>query len=289
MTSRIDELLWSTATVHDHELGDSASCAGAGALLDAIVAEAPVPAVGVRPRAWRRRLLLHGAVATAAATAVLIGTGAFWPHSDQSYANSAMTIKREGGFYAATVKDAYADPNRFAEVFRKVGLDVQLNIVPVSESYEREVVRLGFQETGGGPQPRMIYVDPQCPPGHGNACPMTLRIDAHAKGTRTQVWLGRRARPGETYFQGAPADREGEPLAGIDLKGKTVTEALTVLRAHKLTATYKIKYTLSGSYTLREPGSRKIDTRRRVVETEMHSSSMVTLIVTSRKGDPRPF
>ncbi|GLY79812.1 hypothetical protein Airi01_080790 [Actinoallomurus iriomotensis] len=47
------------------------------------------------------------------------------------------------------VKDAYADPGRFAEVFHRAGLDVKPRVVPVSPSLQRSIVREGFSGQPG--------------------------------------------------------------------------------------------------------------------------------------------
>ncbi|WP_285631850.1 hypothetical protein [Actinoallomurus iriomotensis] len=60
-----------------------------------------------------------------------------------------MEIDRHGNTCTVRVKDAYADPGRFAEVFHRAGLDVKPRVVPVSPSLQRSIVREGFSGQPG--------------------------------------------------------------------------------------------------------------------------------------------
>lgn len=298
MTSHNDELVAALAGVRDEELAGPGQ--GAETLLAEILTDrtgleqttgdraAPAPpAPPARPRSSRRRILVLGAAVTAAAFASVIGIALAIPGPTGSYANAAMEIDRHGNTYTVRVKDAYADPGRFAEVFHRAGLDVNLRVVPVSPSLQRTIVREGFS---GHPGHTGIGAGPNCPPARQSTCPLTMRIDldpAAVKGHwAAQAWLGRAARPGEDYAQSASATRPGEALAGVPLDGRSVGDVLPELHSRHLGVTYEIRFTYPDIGTYDQPvTAAEIDHDRRVVRAEMQRTGVVRLIVAARPGD----
>ena len=198
-----------------------------------------------------------------------------------------MEIDRHGNTYTVRVKDAYADPGRFSEVFHKAGLNVRLRIVPVSPSLERTVVRVGG--SSDMPVHTGIGAGPSCPPGNLRTCPLTMEIEldpAAAKGHwMAEAWLGRAARQGEDYVQSAGATNAGEALAGLRLNGRTVGEVLPEIHSRHFDVTYKIRFTYSDSTYDQPAAAAEISRDRRIVRAEMQNSRVVRLIVAARPGD----
>src|SRR3954470_3180491 len=121
MTSRVDELVASLATVRDSDITSEPGGPGGRALLAAIIAE-EVP-VSRRRRHRRLPVLVAGVmVAAAAVAAVVVGVGDQNPAPLRSYANAAVAIDVKGTGYEVEVKNAYADQREFSDAFAKFGL-----------------------------------------------------------------------------------------------------------------------------------------------------------------------
>jgi hypothetical protein len=291
MTSRNDELVAALASVRDEELatpGEGTQTLLAEILLDRTGPEQTTDdrAAPDRPRSTRRRILGLGVIATAAAFALVIGIALALPRPTGSYANAAIEIDRHGNTYTVRIKDAYADPGRFAEVFHRAGLEVNLRVVPVSPSLQRTIVSEGFS---GQPGHTGIGAGPNCPPAHQGTCPMTMQIYLDPAAVRghwaAEAWLGRPAHPDEDYAQSASATRPGEALAGLPINGRTVGDVLTAIRSRHLGVTYKIRFTRPDAIYDQLATAAEIGRDRRVVRAEMQRTGVVRLIVAARPGD----
>jgi hypothetical protein len=181
-----------------------------------------------------------GALATAAlAAAIVVGPGFFREGASTSYANSAMEVELRGDHWIATVRDPFADHRLYAEAFRAVGLDISLELVPVSPSRVGRVVRMGFS---GGSGPSLGIggrLEPKgCTVGEGD-CALTVEVgrDFTGKGV---LYLGRMAKPGERYQSHGPATVKGEMLAGVRVDERTVGEVRAEVDKRGLKAVYQI-------------------------------------------------
>ncbi|MEU0570483.1 hypothetical protein ABZ297_34540 [Nonomuraea sp. NPDC005983] len=232
------------ARVSDRELAGRASGAGARALLEAIVTDEitagdPVP----RPRAPRRtRRLVVGFVATAALVAAAVVGPSLLTNGEgtaTSYANSAIDVELRGDTWVARVKDPYADHALYAEAFKAVGLDVGLNLVPVSPPRVGQVVRMAFEGTVGNGKGVGGTTEPEgCTLGQVG-CSLAVTVDRGFIG-KGVISLGRAAKPGEKYQDAGPASRKGGMLAGYRADERTVGEVLAEVRRRGLKAVFQI-------------------------------------------------
>lgn len=126
-----DQILRNRARVLDEDLAGRASTAGADALLAEIVLLEQVATRRRRMPSPRRVLL--GVAATAALTGALVVGPSLFGASEQVYASQAVTIDREGDWYAFYITDGDPDPSELEKAFRKVGLDnLTVKLIPVS-------------------------------------------------------------------------------------------------------------------------------------------------------------
>ncbi|MEU7863618.1 hypothetical protein [Nonomuraea sp. NPDC049141] len=219
------------ARVRDEQLAGQASGAGARALLAAIVAEEPsTEDAGSRaPRSRRTRRLVVGLVATAALAIAAVMGPTLLKRDATSYANTAIDIELQGDEYVARIKDPFADHALYAEAFQAMGLDIGMELIPVSPTQVGGIVRMGFAGTtmddklGGNLEPD------GCAFGH-EGCFLTVTVSKGFKG-RGVFYLGRPAKSGEKYQAFGQAGRKGEMLEGYDADGRTVGKV--VAEAHR--------------------------------------------------------
>jgi hypothetical protein len=202
------------ARVDDADLDGLATGPAAGALLAQLMTEPPEPR-----RRPLRRLVLVATAAVVALLAAVVGPSLV-PGGATSYANSAVEIHREGDFYVARIKDPLADGARFAEAFRAVGLDVDIELVPVSP--KRVGMLLSSGGGGGGLRGSraMTEVVPNGPEKVDCAldpsrCSIIIKIDADSSGWN-RFKVGRPAQPGEALQDPDPSGgpRGGDGAAG---------------------------------------------------------------------------
>ncbi|WP_106397635.1 PASTA domain-containing protein [Actinocorallia populi] len=255
-----------------------------------LMAEITGPAAAPR-RGTRGRRLVFGALAgTAAVTTAVLVVPALGPEPLRDYANAAMRIERGNGTWRVEIKDAYADPGEFGRAFAKVGLDIDLRIVPVSPRRERRVIQVMMKEGRGSvPEGRTNSFSVSDCPADRPECPLTMTVSGDAESMRWQVWLGREARPGERYADGSPGLGR-EPVPGLRLIGRSVRDATALLRERGLKTAFHIdEFQPDGSGTAYEVDpSWRPSGGRRVTDAWPFSSDTVTLLVSSRPGDPKP-
>jgi hypothetical protein len=184
--------------------------------------------------ARRRRVLRFGvplAVVAAGAAAVAVWTGLpGGSHSGRARVQlAALSFSTQGKYLVVKVKDPYADPKRYAREFAAHGMKIQLRMVPTSPSIVGTVVMME-----GGDGIETITAKGKCWTGGGGyACPVGVRIPVGYHRSATIVF-GRQARPGEPYTSTTSAFAAGEELHCVDIRGRTVTAAVALLRRHKM-------------------------------------------------------
>ncbi|MEV4116356.1 hypothetical protein [Nonomuraea sp. NPDC049695] len=231
--------LQNLARVRDEDLAGQASGAGARALLAAITAEEPTPERAPVPRRRTRRLLLSAAATATLAAAALIGPSLVTtPAVATSYASTELDITREGGDWVARIKDPYADHKKYTEGFKAVGLNVQLQIVPVSPSGVGEMFQMGM---GGSAIGQRMYTGTE-PDGCETGRPGCVLVIKLPVGFNAQAWVkfGREARPGEAYQNSGRANAKGEMLEGVKVSGRTVGEVVAEARARGVKAIFQV-------------------------------------------------
>jgi hypothetical protein len=139
---------------------------------------------------------------------------------------------RESGVIVALVKEPYAAQSRLDAAFAGHGFDIQVSLLPVSPSLVGTLIYVSEE----GEAIRPLGHGPCLTGGGGCAVGVTIAADFSGKG---YITLGRPARPGEGYESQASAFAPGEPLHCSGLLGAHVSDAVGVLSAHRLTATWR--------------------------------------------------
>ncbi|MEW9556541.1 hypothetical protein [Nonomuraea sp. NPDC050783] len=282
-----DQIFKDRARVLDEDLAGRASTAGADALLAEIVVLERVPARRRRLMPTPRRALLGVAVAAALAGAIVVGPSLFGA-SEQVYASQAVTIDRDGDEYVFYITDGDPDPGELEKAFRKVGLDdITVKLIPVSPQQRESVV--GFDKTDSDARMSATWSD--CGK-RVEGCLTAFSVTADMKGP-AQFSLGRPAKPGEKYAYPADASWPGEALAGVKLSGRSVAEAVQVVRKHDLKVAYELDWPLrNGDKGVRfeqdVPASR-IDPGWSVATAETYNDGVIVLhVVPGPDATPPP-
>ncbi|WP_431931371.1 hypothetical protein [Nonomuraea jabiensis] len=243
------------ARVRDEDLAGQASGAGARALLASILSEEPTaepiagPTAGParrrtsrwRTSRWRARLAVGAVAAAGFAAAAVIAPAVLGPRGPaSSYANSAIDIELRGDMYVATIKDPLADHEKYTEGFKAVGLNVNLEVVPVSPTQVGQLtgMRLSGRLAPNGQSISNGTTPEGCTLG-SEGCAMTVEVARGWTGWAS-VQLGRAARPGEKYRNWRSAMKKGEMLEGYRADGKTVGEVMAEVRRRGLKAVFQI-------------------------------------------------
>ncbi|GAA2733285.1 hypothetical protein GCM10010439_52940 [Actinocorallia aurantiaca] len=245
-----------------------------------------------RPKPHRRfrRPVFALVAATAAATTAVLAVNAAGDGPLRNYSSPVMAIEKEEGKWHVEIKDAYADPEEFSRAFAKMGLDIDLRIVPVSPRGERRVTRVMLQEGAEGvPEGGAHSFSINDCPVNRPECPLSMTITGDALAGGWQVWLGREARPGEPYADSMPGCCR-EPLPGVRLIGRSVRDVTALLRERELKTAFllgEFQPDGSGSSYGADPSWRPSGGRK-VTGAWSSSSDTVTLLVSPRPGDPDP-
>lgn len=226
-----EELIGRLAPVTDEEAGRMVRPETRGALAEQIMATVPG-----RARAHRRRVLFVGAPllaagATAAVVASVVLSGSpGGGHSEPINARAAaLSFSTQHGYLLVKVRDPLADPKRYKKEFAAHGMKIDLSLVPASPSVVGTVVMSDLP-----PSVKTVSAKGDCFDGGGGPCPVGVKIPLGFRGTGTIVF-GRAARPGEKYASTKSAFAPGEELHCVDLRGRTVDEALRMLSRKKVT------------------------------------------------------
>ncbi|MFI0420277.1 hypothetical protein [Spongiactinospora sp. 9N601] len=236
------------------------------------------------------RLLIGATVTAAMAAAVVAGLTLLQDRAGTatSYANAAIDIRLNGDEYMATIKDPFADHTQYSEGFKALGLEVGLQLVPVSPSRVGDIVRYGFSGTteadklGGGLSPE------GCAPGTPG-CALTVTVSKGFSGKGT-VYVGRSARPGERYGAHAAAEAKGEMLEGYDPVERTAGEVAAEARRRGLVVEYQIiRPSEQGGFSV-DPNDRATDVRDHwiVWAAESAREGTVRLLVSEKRVAKNP-
>ncbi|MEU8798899.1 hypothetical protein [Spirillospora sp. NPDC048819] len=155
---------------------------------------------------------------------------------------AALDIRKEGGYYIITVKDAFADPERYQRQLGDLGLDISLEVQPVSPGLEGTIFTPYDPRTNRLAPPEQVHpadglIHPIERPGdcaRATRCTIGLRIPVDFRPnpdwqSMPTISLGRKARPGERYKGFGPLNNPGEPLECRQLINKTVDQVRAML------------------------------------------------------------
>lgn len=213
----LDTLVAELATVHDEELQPFVRRPSAEALFEKITAE---PA--------QRRRLLTGRIArlSAAAAAPIVAAAALIFVLDSAPpAAAGIAFERRTGYLIARVVDLRTDPDAMRAAFRERGLDIDLELVPVSPSLVGEIVASSESDPGIEHLPDRARGCPQ----ELRCGPIGLRIPVGWEG-EAQIVLGRKARASEAYVSAGDAFAPGEALhCATGVVGARAAAAMNVL------------------------------------------------------------
>ncbi|MGI5487165.1 hypothetical protein [Microtetraspora malaysiensis] len=259
--------LTNLARLRDEDLAGQASTAPARALMESIVSEERAPA-RVAPARRKRRALALGAVAVGLGVAVAIGVGLPGGPATR-YANAAVTIERAPDYFSVTVTDPAADPGRFEEAFRAVGLNVTVKTIPVPPDEVGQLIGPFVPEGFRGPGSLGVQGVAPC----AAAFCGKVWLPAHYSG-RVMIGIGRAAAPGEPYADDRLFNPSGEEaLDGYRSHGRTVAEVRDELHRRRLKVGYRLYWTIpdGGFFDQRVTADRIKDGW--VVQGSRHSSS----------------
>jgi hypothetical protein len=272
-----DESIRRLATVTDERAARTVSPEARAELAEQIMATAP----GRRLPARRRRVLLIGVpLAAAAAVAAAIAIPARSHPHRTNVRLAALSFTPQGKYLVVKVVDPYADPKRYAREFAAHGMRIQLKLVPVSPSIVGTVVMMD-----GGEGIETITAKGKCWTGGGGyACPVGVRIPIGYKPSAGIVF-GRAARPGETYMSTTSAFATGEELHCVDIRGRTVADAVAMIKNHKMSvALYNYESRPNWFENTADPG--KIPGGWYVTGAEPYAPGRVQLMVQRTKPGP---
>jgi hypothetical protein len=231
--------------------------AGARELFDEITAtdaKAAVPETAPHAARRIRRRFAPPLVAVLAAAAVAVSWLLPGGLGVGPRPASALDIRQEGGYYVVTVKQLFADPQRYEAELRSRGLDISLTVEPVSPGMEGMVAPpfdqryngLSFEQIAR----RKDLISSIQRPGACAAsfrCTIGLKVPVGYKG-KAHIMLGRKGRPGERFHAFGMLNNPGEPLQCVTYVNKTVAEVRPMLAAgHVTIATFAVP--LKGSRT----------------------------------------
>lgn len=228
----VDTLMSRLTAVRDEDLATLPDSEAARSLLEEVLAVQEPMDILSGPDRSRRRVRV-AAIAGAAAILVLVAIVGSTLIGSESAA-AGMRFTREAGYIVATVTDPTAAREQLQAAFAEHGLDIDLQLVPVSPSLVGTVVALGDE----GADVIETLQHGVCVTG-GGGCPIGLRIPTDYTG-HAEITLGRRAEPGEQFMSAADGFGQGEALHCSDLMGAIVAEALPELEARGLVAKWRL-------------------------------------------------
>ena len=216
-----------------------------------------------------------GAAAAVAIAAGLIVSSALRPQA----AGAGVAFRTVAhGDIIATVTDPFAAESQLKAAFAEHGLDITVNLLPVSPSLVGTVV---FISDSGGANAIQPLGRGSCVTG-GGACSIGLKIPATFTGSG-DITLGRPVKPGETYESTASAFAPGEVLHCSGLRGARVATALPILQADKLTLQWREQST--GAHDATAPTSNYISD----IDPVAPGTVMITTQPTPPAGYPAAY
>jgi hypothetical protein len=193
----------------------------------------------VRAPRHRRRWVVSAALAAGVA-ALLFALSVILPSGGPGGAKraaAAISFTQHGDYIDAVIEDPLADSQTLEAAFEQHGLDITLQLLPVSPSFVGKFVQQ--EGTGGEPAIETLFDDQaDCTAPGSISCPIGLRIplafDGHAN-----ITLGRAGEPGEEYVSANDGFASGELLHCSGLRGMTVQDALATLHQLGVTGVWR--------------------------------------------------
>jgi hypothetical protein len=183
-----------------------------------------------RPQRW---------VAAAAAFAALLVTVLFL-QLPRAQVAKAVEFRQEGDYIEAIIVDPQATKAELESAFAEHGFSISIQLLPTSPSLEGKVLTMSEDPEAQRHEIRTIYETGACYTGGGGfRCPVGVKIPLDFEG-HAVIGIGRLAADGEPYEHGNNNPfYPGEMLHCSDLPGKTVAEALPILKSLGVTALWR--------------------------------------------------
>lgn len=243
-----NRLLRRVVAVHDEELKGQPLSKEALALCEEIVSLPNGPSVEPDPKGQLafqsqtlrrlpsrhvrfRRIVPAILTVVGLVAASSIVSGVLWP----DVAAAGIEISTKDGYYIARVTDPEASSAELSAAFEELGLQIELQLIPVSPSLVGTVVAIG--EDAGASGIETIRRDDKCVT-EGGSCPIGLRIPLDYQG-EAELTLGRIAAPSEPFMSAASALAPGEMLHCSGIYGLSVQRALIILDERGITVTFQ--------------------------------------------------
>jgi hypothetical protein len=186
-----------------------------------------------RRRTWRQ-WVAAATVAAALLAAVLILQ---FPRAQVA---RAVEFHQDGEYIEAIIVDPQATKAELEQAFAEHGFSIGVRLLPTAPSLAGKVLMM-IEDPGAQQHPiRTIYRSGDCyTDGGGFRCPVGVRIPLDFEG-HAVIGIGRIAADGELYQHANPNPfNPGGALFCSDLPGKTVAEALPVLKELGITAVWR--------------------------------------------------
>jgi hypothetical protein len=183
-------------------------------------------------------------IAAAALVSLLVALPAILPSARGGAikARAVVSFSSGGGYIVALIRDPNADSEALRQAFAEHGLDITLQLIPVSPSAVGTFVYFSWEDEAvqeGGPAIETLASDdPTCTTMAGGSCQIGIRVPVDFQG-HADIGLGRPAHPGEKYRSGNDGYAAGEALHCSGLYGMTVQAALPVLSDRGVTAIWR--------------------------------------------------
>jgi hypothetical protein len=207
----------------------------------------------------RRRLIVGSAAATLAVAGIVTVSGVFLqrgggtssPSTGQSAASAGVTFQQVSGGVTAIFHDPTASAASLHEAFLQHGLDIVVDVLPVSPSLVGQVMQ-GVQEPAQGHNGITVVLGEKGCQYYGavQPCPIGVMVATGYTGTQ-HIMIGRAAKPGELYAEANDPTAQGEALACTHVLGATIPEAQRMLTGLGLTASW----TATGSSARVDPST----------------------------------
>jgi hypothetical protein len=205
----------------------------------------------------RRRLIVGSAAATLAVAGIATVSGVFLqqgtnsPPTSQSAASAGVTFQQVPGGVTAIFHDPTASAASLHQAFLQHGLDIVVDVLPVSPSLVGQVMQ-GVQEPAHGHNGITVVLGEKGCQYYGTVQPCRIGVMVATGYTGTQhIMIGRAAKPGELYAESNDPTAQGEALACTHVLGATIPEAQRMLTGLGLTASW----TATGSSARVDPST----------------------------------
>ncbi|HET6292503.1 MAG TPA: hypothetical protein VFG33_03990 [Kribbella sp.] len=150
----------------------------------------------------------------------------------------ALSVTDQGDWLTVRVVDQDADPARYNEQFKHLGLNIKVKMVPVSPSLAGSYGTFLTYANSEGQKLSLLEPGENCPAtlsGTDPGCQYGVEVDKSFKG-KAEIEFGRAARPGEKYAASpGSANAPGEELQGLVFRNHTVDEVRQTLESRGIT------------------------------------------------------